>query len=87
MPRYAFKCTQCDVEFEVSRPMSRAGEAAECPSDGAEAERVFYMPMTGTRSNMAGPPSAIPGAPPVARGHGHSHGPGGHSHGAGGHKH
>ncbi|MBM3934703.1 MAG: zinc ribbon domain-containing protein [SAR202 cluster bacterium] len=86
MPRYAFRCTHCGVEFEVARPMSRAGEGAECPADGAQAERVFYMPNTNSaRTNMSAPPSPASGAPVRpsgghSHGHGHSHGPGSHTH-------
>jgi putative FmdB family regulatory protein len=46
MPLYDFRCPKCGLEFEVSRPFSRATEPAMCPQDGSESKRVFTMPMT-----------------------------------------
>lgn len=46
MPRYAFRCRSCRLEFEVSRPMSEAGRDAACPADGEAADRIFTAPMT-----------------------------------------
>lgn len=83
MPLYDFRCPQCGLEFEVSRPISRATEPASCPQDGAAAERQFTMPMTFTRG---GADSASLPVPPPAPG-GHSHGGHGHSHGPGSHTH
>lgn len=40
MPTYDYRCTECDVRFEVSRPMGSSAEAT-CPSCGAAAKRVF----------------------------------------------
>lgn len=83
MPIYDFKCPTCGLEFEVSRPFSRATEPAECPQDGATAERVFTMPVSfvkgGASPNVESPSAAID---QHAHGHdhGHSHGPGGHTH-------
>ena len=37
MPLYDFRCRQCGLEFEVSRPISRATEPGLCPL-GASAE-------------------------------------------------
>ncbi|GAA3746741.1 putative FmdB family regulatory protein [Spinactinospora alkalitolerans] len=31
MPRYDYRCRSCGDTFEVSRPMARANEPAECP--------------------------------------------------------
>ncbi|WP_165989215.1 zinc ribbon domain-containing protein [Streptomyces sp. YIM 98790] len=31
MPRYEFRCRQCDAQFEVSRPMAASGDPAVCP--------------------------------------------------------
>jgi putative FmdB family regulatory protein len=42
--RYPFRCTRCGLEFEVSRPIREAGEAASCPADGAAAQRIFTVP-------------------------------------------
>ncbi|MEK6441906.1 FmdB family zinc ribbon protein [Pseudonocardia sp. T1-2H] len=43
MPVYVFACPACG-RFELTRPMTRAGEAAACPECGREARRVFTPP-------------------------------------------
>ena len=85
MPLYDFRCPKCGLEFEVSRPISRATAAAMCPQDGTESERVFTMRMTFVRGSGGSAGSASPTAD--FGGHGHDHGPGGHSHGPGSHTH
>ena len=40
MPAYDFRCTECDENFEVTRPMSSTGEE-RCPACGAVARKVF----------------------------------------------
>jgi putative FmdB family regulatory protein len=73
MPRYAFRCTGCGLEFDVSRPLRDAGAAATCPADGAAAERIFTVPSM----NFNRPRSATPAPPSRGFSHsGHSHGPG-----------
>lgn len=86
MPLYDYRCPKCGLEFEVSRPISRATEPALCPQDSEAGERVFTMPMTFVKSDPNAP-SAVPKPPQGqtltqmdAHGHGHSHGPGGHTH-------
>jgi len=87
MPLYDFRCPECSLEFEVSRPISRASEPATCPQDGATAERIFTMPMTFTRGGADSASLPVPPPSPGMSGHGHSHGPGGHTHGPGSHTH
>ena len=73
MPRYPFRCRRCDLEFDVSRSMRDAADAATCPVDGATAERIFEAP----RANLNRPEPVTP--KPRGSGyshHGHSHGPG-----------
>lgn len=41
MPRYDYRCTQCDVEFELVQKFSEAGQG-ECPTCGAAGQRVFH---------------------------------------------
>jgi putative FmdB family regulatory protein len=79
MPRYDFHCPKCGLDFEVSRPFSRADEAANCPVDGAESVRVFSMNTNFILKGGAESATPPPMAPPSG-GHGHSHGPGGHTH-------
>jgi putative FmdB family regulatory protein len=82
VPLYDFRCPKCGLEFEVSRPISRASEPALCPQDNTESERVFTMPMTFTRGNPGDtpPPPASGGGFDGGHGHGHTHGPGTHTH-------
>jgi putative FmdB family regulatory protein len=72
---YDYRCTQCGLEFEVSRPISQAAEPARCPADSAESTRVFTMPMTFSKKDFRGPSTSAP-APTGWRHHGHSHGAG-----------
>ena len=80
MALYDYRCTQCGLEFEVSRPISQATEPARCPADGAESTRVFTMPMTFSKTDFRGP-STSAAAPTGWRHHGHSHGAGTARHG------
>ncbi len=82
MPLYDFRCPKCGLEFEVTRPISRASEPALCPWDKTPSERVFKMPMTFVRGGTSTPTSSEDGTS-----EGHSHGPGSHTHGPGGHTH
>jgi putative FmdB family regulatory protein len=87
MPLYPYRCEQCGLEFEVSRPISQASNPANCPMDGTAGARIFTAPMTLRNRGQDAPPA--PTAPeqkpaPTGWSHfGHSHGGGvgGHSHG------
>jgi putative FmdB family regulatory protein len=43
MPLYGYACDICG-DFELLRPMAAAGAAAECPSCGSQARRLFAPP-------------------------------------------
>ena len=77
MALYDFQCPKCELEFEVSRPITRAGEPAYCPVDGEESARIFTMPNTFVKRRTG---DAVPAPPAGAGGSGFSHF--GHSHGA-----
>jgi len=85
MPLYDFRCPKCGLEFEVSRPFSRADEPTNCPQDGTESERLFSMRVAFVHRGGASEPSDSETG--GFGGLGHDHGPGGHSHGSGGHTH
>lgn len=81
MPTYPYKCPKCSTEFEVSRPMARAGDPAQCPVDGTTADRVFQAPTFSSKSSTSeGLPSLPPNAGFSDASHGHMHGAGGHDH-------
>ena len=41
MPIYEYSCPDCNIKFELLRPMSRANEAASCPRCQGNAERIL----------------------------------------------
>ncbi len=41
MSLYQHKCKDCDLEFEVLKPMSECNTPSLCPDCGQEAQRVF----------------------------------------------
>jgi putative FmdB family regulatory protein len=73
MPRYAFHCTACGLEFEVSRSIRDAGVATSCPADAAPAERIFTVPSM--NFNRPAPTTQAPPSSGFSHS-GHSHGPG-----------
>jgi putative FmdB family regulatory protein len=80
MPLYDFHCPKCGIDFEVSRPFSRATEPAYCPQDNEVAERVFTMPTSFTKGAALDVSQSVPSPPAGGHSHGHSHGPGTHTH-------
>lgn len=86
MPLYAFRCTLCETEFEVSRKMSDASNPANCPIDGAAGSRIFSAPITLQNRGVDAPPAPPPTPKPASQwshfGHSHGFGAAGHSHGA-----
>jgi len=41
MPIYEYVCPQCEVKFELLRPLSQATESASCPHCQEIAQRVL----------------------------------------------
>ena len=41
MPRYDYRCTNCETEFELVQTFREAG-SGECPSCGGPGQRVFH---------------------------------------------
>ncbi len=54
MPRYDFRCRECAQTFEVSRPMSAAGDPAPCPSGHRDTVKLLSTVAVGGRAG-AGP--------------------------------
>ena len=85
MPLFDFRCNQCGLEFQVSRPEARAGEAALCPMDNTACERIAItnggFVRQGDRRDDDMPKASQGGAAFSHFGHSHGPGAGSHSHG------
>ncbi|MEV2276767.1 zinc ribbon domain-containing protein [Nocardiopsis sp. NPDC049922] len=55
MPRYEFRCRECGTTFEVSRPMARAGDAADCPHGHDDTVRLLSTVAVGGRAAAPAP--------------------------------
>ena len=44
MPKYDFKCPDCDLVFEAVRSFAQAAAPAPCPRDGTPGNRLFTPP-------------------------------------------
>jgi putative FmdB family regulatory protein len=60
VPRYEFRCRECAQTFEVSRPMSAAGDPARCPGGHADTVKLLSTVAVGGRS--AAPAAGAPRA-------------------------
>ncbi|MFC8531092.1 zinc ribbon domain-containing protein [Nocardia sp. NPDC057227] len=60
MPSYQFRCRSCGDTFEVSRPMARSGDPAECPA--GHGDTVKLLTTFGT-VGASSAPAPIPAAP------------------------
>jgi putative FmdB family regulatory protein len=58
VPRYEFRCRECSRTFEVSRPMSAAGEPAACPAGPADTGKLLSTVAVGGRAG-GGPAEAV----------------------------
>jgi putative FmdB family regulatory protein len=73
MARFDFACSQCGLEFEISRQPDDTTPVT-CPLDASPCTRVFRAPKLRNRA-AGGAGGWLP--------RGHVHGPGGHTHGPG----
>ncbi|MPZ26686.1 MAG: zinc ribbon domain-containing protein [Micromonosporaceae bacterium] len=56
MPRYEFRCRSCGDTFEVDRPMSAAGEPADCPRGHDDTVKLLStVSLAGRATQPAGP--------------------------------
>ena len=56
MPLYEYDCKDCDIKFELLRPMSRVDEDAPCPECSQMSPRglsVFSSFSTGEKGELA----------------------------------
>jgi len=69
MPIYEYICPDCEIKFELLRPMSRANEEASCPQCQQKAGRVlsnfacFSTDESGLTSPVGGNSCASCGLP------------------------
>jgi putative FmdB family regulatory protein len=47
VPRYDFRCRECERTFEVSRPMSAAGDPAPCPAGHTDTVKLLSTVAVG----------------------------------------
>ncbi|MFC1937574.1 FmdB family zinc ribbon protein [Chloroflexota bacterium] len=59
MPLYEYICSNCGYEFELLRPLSKAGEEATCPKCHNPSERKL---STFAHFTMSGSETITPGA-------------------------
>ena len=68
MPIYEYTCPDCEIKFELIRPLSQSNEAATCPKCEKSAERIlssfacFSTDESGLSSMIGGNPCSSCGA-------------------------
>jgi putative FmdB family regulatory protein len=62
MPRYEFRCRSCGDTFEVDRPMSAAGDPADCPHGHADTVKLLSTVAVAGRSDRSAAPRPMAGA-------------------------
>jgi putative FmdB family regulatory protein len=61
MPRYDFRCRDCDSTFEVSRPMSAASDPAPCPAGHDDTVKLLTTVAVGGLSSRSAEPARVGG--------------------------
>ena len=57
MPRYEYRCRECESTFELSRPMAESGLPAPCPQGHADTVKLLStVALTGAPAAVAAPP-------------------------------
>jgi len=62
MPIYEYTCTDCDIKFELIRPLSQSTAVATCPKCEKSAERVLST-FACFSTDERGIPSPVGGSP------------------------
>jgi putative FmdB family regulatory protein len=57
VPRYDFRCRECEQTFEVSRPMVAANDPAPCPGGHTDTVKLLSTVAVGGRSSAAAAPA------------------------------
>jgi putative FmdB family regulatory protein len=64
VPTYEYRCRECDVVFELERPMRESSAAATCPDGHRDAVRVLSVFAAVTSGAPVGSPApSAPSAP------------------------
>ncbi|HEY2832047.1 MAG TPA: zinc ribbon domain-containing protein [Sporichthyaceae bacterium] len=54
MPRYEYRCRECEHTFEVNRPMANSADSAACPYGHEDTVKLLStVSVTGTRTGSA----------------------------------
>jgi len=58
MPTYAYRCRECTRSFELVRPMSASGDAADCPDGHTDTVKLLTtVALTGSAGASAAAPA------------------------------
>jgi putative FmdB family regulatory protein len=57
VPRYDFRCRECEQTFEVSRPMSSSNEPARCPGGHTDTVKLLSTVAVGGSARAASQPT------------------------------
>jgi putative FmdB family regulatory protein len=60
MPRYEYRCRECDTQFEMTRPMADSGAPANCPYGHGDTVKLLSTVAVGGVSSapaMSAPPA------------------------------
>ncbi|QPP09061.1 zinc ribbon domain-containing protein [Streptomyces bathyalis] len=61
MPRYEYRCRECDTQFELARPMAESGAPAACPQGHGDTVKLLStVAVAGTSAAPAPAASAAP---------------------------
>jgi putative FmdB family regulatory protein len=63
VPRYEYRCRDCESTFELSRPMAESGLPAPCPRGHADTVKLLStIALTGALTGAPAPVAAGPRA-------------------------
>jgi putative FmdB family regulatory protein len=58
MPRYEYRCRECDTQFELARPMAESGAPADCPQGHGDTVKLLSTVAVGGVSAASAPSAA-----------------------------
>ncbi|MGQ0464039.1 MAG: FmdB family zinc ribbon protein [Sporichthyaceae bacterium] len=64
MPRYEYRCRDCEHTFELTRTMAQSGDPAPCPYGHADTVKLLStVAVTGVGAGASRAPAAAPARP------------------------